>query len=145
MSQASCFPAEPSPALAVLCWQGKGATHLDAGKSRLGLQYQARQVTPSRAVRSGRTGNNLRNRDNPQPTWLPDNLITAERFNARQGVGSSMLSMCLRYGLRPPEKVRPSTYLHRVEKWSGKLLSNTACRYHGTGLWQPSVHSDVAF
>jgi hypothetical protein len=35
-------------------------------------------------------GKNLKNRDNPQPTRLPDRLVEAGRFNARQGVGASV-------------------------------------------------------
>jgi hypothetical protein len=34
-------------------------------------------------------GKKLKNRDNPQLTWLPDTLSTAGQFNARQGVGAS--------------------------------------------------------
>jgi len=40
------------------------------------------KVTPSCAVRLGRTGKNSKNRDNPQLTRLPDS-VKAGRFNAR--------------------------------------------------------------
>ena len=57
----------------------------------------------------------------------------------------------LRYGLRPPERVRPPTDRHRVGRRPvrphDRVLRCEAWGrwYHGTGLWQPSVHSDVAF
>ena len=64
----------------------------------------------------GQAGNKPENRDDPQLTWLPD--YKAGRFNARQGVGTHLHGY-LRYGLRPPERVRPSTGLHGAEKWPG--------------------------
>ena len=91
-------------------------------------------------------GHNSENRDDPQPTWLPDSVI-AERFNARKGVGSSM-GVGLRYGLRPPERVRPSTGHRRAEKWSGDLLTQVvgitelACgsqAFIATLLFDPSM------
>jgi hypothetical protein len=84
-------------------------------------------------------GKNLKNRDNPQPTWLPNLLVVARRFNARQGVGVSFDTSKVR---ATPTREGAIIYrLAQVEKW----LSNHDCWYHGTGLWQPSVHSDVAF
>src|ERR1700738_456324 len=101
------------------------------------------KVTPSCVVRLGRTGQNPKNRDNPQLTRLPDCCQSwAVQRSLRCG-SIGFLPMCLRSALRPSERMRPSTDPHRVEKWPG--LSFMTDWYHGTGLWQPSVHSDVAF
>jgi hypothetical protein len=92
------------------------ATHLDAGNSRRSL-VPSMEVTPSCAVRLGRTGKNPKDRDNPQLTRLPDlgHSWAVQRSLRCGSIGS--LPMGLRYGLRPSERMRPSTDLHRVEKW----------------------------
>jgi hypothetical protein len=75
----SCSRSSPAVAVSVLATVKKPlyresfcrATHLDAGNSRLGLQYQTSRIIPCCGVCSGQTGKNLKNRDNPQLTWLP--------------------------------------------------------------------------
>ena len=84
------------------------------------------RITPYCGVCTGQTGKNLENRDNPQLTWLPHMIYWcvsnsygcwAVQRSLRCGcVRLLNQPACLRYGLRPPEKVQPSTNLHRVEK-----------------------------
>jgi len=69
-----------------------------------------------------------------------------------QGLGGSTLAKVLVRGQRPSLKVRAtptregaaSTGRVAEKRGAGSLIPR-ARGYQGTGLWRPSVHSDVAF
>jgi hypothetical protein len=118
------------------CRAGKdSATHLDAGKSH-------RSSIPIMAV-TLHVCKNSENRDDPQPTWLPDSKL---RGSTLAKVWVHILD--LRYGLRPLERARPSTFPHGVERWPGQLstkmvgTTELACgsqAFIATLLFDPSM------
>ena len=96
------------------------------GELSLGFQYQVVRVTPLHRACSGQAGQNLGNRDNPQPTWLPATSSGMASWAVQRSLRCGCVApppreggTCLRYGLRPPERVRSPTGLHRAEKWLG--------------------------
>ena len=109
------------------------------------------RITSCCGVCTGQTGKNLENRDNPQLTWLP----TYYNYSLYVALGGSTLAkmwVCWFSSLEAGMlKVRATP------TWEGAIVYQLAqsweafdavydyCWYNGTGLWQPSVHSDVAF
>ena len=84
------------------------------------------RVTLYCEVCSGQTGKNLKNRDNPQLTWLPCLFwhSWAVQRSLRCGCVGLILERltCLRYGLRPSERMQSPTGLHKAEKCVGVEL-----------------------
>jgi hypothetical protein len=103
------------------------------------------RVTPSVAGSSPGMVTSRSGRGDPQRTWPPVPPVRggsmAGAFNAREGVGSSI--RCLRYGLLGLERGPLGRRHGHAAGRPGEVRLRTA--YRGTGLWQPSVHSDVAF
>ena len=73
--------------------------------------------------------------------WAKERCSTLGKLWVRGGRGFPSIAG-LRYGLRPAERRSPPTGIG-AQKRAAPMFSRGW--YCGTGLWQPSVHSDVAF